>query len=56
MLAKIAAIAAMAFAFALPALASSPVNINTADTSTIADSLDGIGLSKAKAIVAYREE
>ncbi len=31
------------------------VNINTADAQTIADSLKGIGLSKAQAIVAWRE-
>lgn len=38
-----------------PAFASTPVNINTADASTIAQSLDGVGLSKAQAIVAWRE-
>ena len=32
------------------------VNINTADAETIADLLVGVGLSKAKAIVKYREE
>jgi competence protein ComEA len=31
------------------------VNINTADAETIARNLSGIGESKAKAIVAYRE-
>ena len=30
------------------------VNINTADAKTIADSLSGIGLKKAEAIVDYR--
>jgi competence protein ComEA len=53
---KIVAIAGLAFALALPAFAATPVNINTADAETLAKSLDGIGLSKAKAIVAYREE
>ena len=33
---------------------ATPVNINTADAKTIADSLSGIGLAKAEAIVAYR--
>ena len=33
-----------------------PVNVNTADAETIAAELDGIGLSKADAIVAYREQ
>lgn len=35
---------------------ASPININTADAQTIADSLKGIGLAKAKAIVSYREQ
>jgi competence protein ComEA len=43
-------------ALALPAFAATPVNINKADAATIAQSLDGIGASKAAAIVAYREE
>jgi competence protein ComEA len=30
------------------------VNINTADAETIAAELNGVGLSKAEAIVAYR--
>jgi competence protein ComEA len=33
-----------------------PVDINKADASTIAKELNGIGLSKAQAIVAYREK
>ena len=33
---------------------AAPVNINTADAKTIADSLSGIGLKKAQAIVDYR--
>ncbi|URL57308.1 helix-hairpin-helix domain-containing protein [Luteibacter flocculans] len=37
------------------ALASTPVNINTADAATLAESLDGVGLVKAQAIVAWRE-
>jgi competence protein ComEA len=56
MLKKIVAIAALALTFALPAFAATPVNINTADAETIAKSLDGVGLTKAKAIVAFREE
>ncbi len=31
------------------------VNINEADAVTLADMLDGVGLSRAEAIVAYRE-
>lgn len=52
-------LAAFAFALtlALPVLsfAATPVNINKADAATIAQSLDGIGESKAQAIVAWRE-
>ena len=41
----------------LPALAwSGPVDINTADAATIAKELQGIGMSRAQAIVAYREK
>ncbi|HET7223595.1 MAG TPA: ComEA family DNA-binding protein [Rhodanobacteraceae bacterium] len=46
---------ALCLAFALPAIAATPVNINTADAQTIATSLDGVGLAKAQAIVAYRD-
>jgi competence protein ComEA len=33
-----------------------PVDINKADAKTIAKELDGIGLSRAQAIVEYREK
>ena len=33
-----------------------PVNVNTADAETISAELKGIGLSKARAIVQYREK
>lgn len=56
MLKKLAAIAGLTLSLALPAFAATPVNINTADAETIAKSLDGIGLAKAKAIVAFRDE
>ena len=32
-----------------------PVNINTADAATLSAELEGVGLSKAEAIVKYRE-
>ena len=35
---------------------AAPVNINSADSKTIATSLAGIGSSKAEAIVKYRSE
>ncbi len=34
---------------------AAPVDINTADASTLAAELSGIGAAKAAAIVAYRE-
>lgn len=40
---------------ALSALAGQPVDINSASAEALSESLDGVGLSKAKAIVAYRE-
>ena len=56
MLKKLIAITGLTLALALPAFAATPVNVNTADAETIAKSLDGIGLAKAKAIVAFRDE
>jgi competence protein ComEA len=47
----LAALAAFTFS---SITAASPVNINTAQASEIADALNGIGLSKAQAIVDYR--
>ena len=46
---------ALVMGLSLPALASTPVNVNHADAVTIAKSLDGVGPAKAKAIVAYRK-
>jgi competence protein ComEA len=37
-------------------LLAEPVNINTADAATLASALEGIGASRAEAIVAYRTE
>jgi competence protein ComEA len=45
----------MSLFLSLSAFAAQPVNVNTADAQTIADNLSGVGLSKAQAIVAYRE-
>ena len=33
-----------------------PVDINTADAQTISEELDGVGLTKAEAIVEYRRK
>lgn len=46
---------ALCLAMTLPAFAATPVNVNKADAQTIAASLDGVGLNKAQAIVAYRD-
>ncbi len=44
-------------AMLLPMLClAGPVNINTADAETISKELTGIGMSKAEAIVRYREQ
>ena len=44
------------FAVASPMVAlAGPVNINTADAETISQELKGVGMSKAQAIVEYRE-
>ena len=41
----------------LPAMAAAgPVNVNTADAETISAELQGVGISKAIAIVEYRKE
>lgn len=37
------------------AVVAAPVDINTANASTLASELNGIGTAKAAAIVAYRE-
>jgi competence protein ComEA len=50
------AAAVVAAALLAPAALAGPVNVNTADAKTLAKELNGIGLSKAEAIVAYREK
>jgi len=45
---------ALALSIFTAAHAGQPVNINTASIDELAESLDGIGEAKAKAIVAYR--
>jgi competence protein ComEA len=54
---KSAGIAAALVLLSLSTLAlAGPVDINTANAETISAELNGIGLAKAKAIVAYREK
>ena len=55
MIRNILAALVLCLACALPAFAATPVDVNHADAQTIADSLDGIGISKAQAIVAWRD-
>ncbi len=47
---------ALALSLPLTLFAGQPVDINTADASAIATSLNGIGDAKARAIVDYREK
>ncbi|MGA8205619.1 MAG: ComEA family DNA-binding protein [Woeseiaceae bacterium] len=50
-------LALLLLATALPVVAfAGPVNINTADAKTLSAELKGVGLSKAQAIVEYREK
>jgi competence protein ComEA len=51
------AIAQALVASLLPAVVwAGPVNVNTADASTLAKELEGIGPAKAQAIVEYRQQ
>lgn len=45
----------MLFLLALSGLAMAQVDINRADAKTLAESMSGVGLVKAEAIVAYRD-
>ncbi len=42
--------------FSIWAWAMQPVNVNTANAEEISEALKGIGISKAEAIVTYRNE
>ena len=42
--------------FSIWAWALQPVNVNSASAEEIAEALKGVGLSKAEAIVSYRNE
>lgn len=50
-----AALLALICAFSLPSFAES-IDLNSASVEQLAQSLNGIGPAKAKAIVAYREQ
>jgi competence protein ComEA len=51
----ITSIAALAALLVSSISMAAPVNINTANAEQIAQALNGVGLSKAQAIVDYRE-
>jgi competence protein ComEA len=51
----ITTMAALAALVVSSIVSAAPVNINTASAAQIAEALNGIGLSKAQAIVDYRE-
>ena len=36
--------------------AGDPVNINTADAETLASAINGVGIKKAREIIAYRKQ
>lgn len=40
----------------IPAAAIEPIDINTATAEELADAMTGVGLKKAAAIIAYRDE
>ncbi|MDW8479060.1 MAG: ComEA family DNA-binding protein [Xanthomonadales bacterium] len=50
------ALLALALAIAAPAFADRAVDINRADASELAAALVGVGMKKAEAIVAHREQ
>ena len=57
MLKLFAVLLLFALAFSVPAVAAEEtVDINTADAAELARVLDGVGRSKAEAIVAHRDE
>jgi len=48
--------AVVAACLTVPAALAGPVNVNTADARTLARELQGVGPSKAQAIVSHREK
>lgn len=43
-------------AFSFASVAAAPVNVNSADAATLAAAMNGVGMAKAEAIVAYRKQ
>ena len=48
------ALCAIGLAMCASVAFAGPVNVNTANAETLASELEGVGLTKARAIVAYR--
>lgn len=53
---KLVLVALLAFSQAVFALPDESVNVNTAEPELLAQVLDGVGTSRAQAIVEYREQ
>ena len=49
-------IIALALSLPLAAVAMEPVDLNAASAETLADTMEGVGLQRAQAIVAYRDQ
>ncbi len=49
-------VAALSIALASVAMAADPVDINSADAAALAQAINGVGVKRARAIVAYREQ
>ena len=47
---------ALALSLSLAAVAMEPVDLNAASAETLAATMQGVGLQKAQAIVAYRDQ
>jgi len=49
-------VATLVLSFAGLAIAGEPLNINTANAETLAEAIKGVGMKRAEAIVAYRQQ
>lgn len=43
-------------ALSFATVAAAPVNVNTADAATLSAAMNGVGMAKAEAIIAYRKQ
>ena len=49
-------LAGLLFSLSVAAFAEGPIDINTASAEMLAETIDGVGVRKAEAIIRYREE